>query len=95
VYIRDIHTSRPLEVVHSSSPRVSGPGRIRPGVRVKKTYDVAESLPPVDLLHSAHKAGALDIDVETAMVFLHEYKDLSETPGLSWVQKLCSGRYLH
>jgi hypothetical protein len=72
------------------SPRLSA--RPHPGiVRLKKTYDVEESLPPTILLNSAHTAGLLSIPSDKALHFLRVYHDISRRSMTGWEQKVCKG----
>jgi len=79
----------------SRSPRVKASSQPRPGaIRVNKTYDVEESLPPIALLNAARKSSALDVEPDNALEFLRRYQ---EEPGKSsggWEQRLCDGKYV-
>jgi len=60
-------------------------------VRVKRTYDFEDSLPPIALLNSARKSGALVIGSHEALQFLREYLALDGKSNAGWEQRLCSG----
>jgi TPR repeat protein len=72
------------------SPRVKA-GNPHPGVvRVKRTYDFEESLPPIVLLDAARKSGALVVEPDKALGFLREYHALAGKPTAGWERKLCT-----
>jgi hypothetical protein len=64
----------------------------RPGaIRVRRTYDFEESLPPIALLHSAKKSGALAVEPDKALESLREYQALAGRSSAGWERKLCTG----
>ncbi len=72
------------------SPRVSS-AKSSPGlVKLSKSYEVEESLPPLALLNSAKKSGALGVDPQRALEFLHRYQETGKKPGGGWEQQLCT-----
>jgi hypothetical protein len=78
----------------SRSPRVKASSQPRPGaIRVKRTYDSEESLPPVALLNSVRKSCALDVEPENALEFLRRYQDESGKSSDGWEQRLCAGKF--
>ncbi len=76
------------------SPRVAAQAQSRPDtIRVKQVYDSEESLPPMALLNSARKSGALAIEPMKARDFLLQYQERVGNPNSGWEQKLCSGQW--
>jgi hypothetical protein len=73
------------------SPRVAAAQPSASTVRVKKTYSSEESLPPISLINSARKSGALVIESGKALEFLRQYQELSARPTPGWEQNLCTG----
>jgi hypothetical protein len=62
-------------------------------IRVKKLVDPEAALPTLDLLRSAHKAGAINLSPEQALEFLREYQERERRPHIGWERKLCNGRF--
>jgi hypothetical protein len=73
------------------SPRVRAASPAPGAVRVKRTYDFEDSLPPIALLNSARKSGALTIEPHEALQFLREYLALDGKSNAGWEQRLCNG----
>jgi hypothetical protein len=72
-------------------PRVKAASPAPGAVRVKRTYDSEDSLPPIALLNSARKSGALVIEPHEAVQFLREYLALDGKSNAGWEQRLCNG----
>ncbi|RFU33541.1 hypothetical protein B7463_g2821, partial [Scytalidium lignicola] len=53
-------------------------------------FSSAEALPPLTLLNSASKSGALDIEPEVALQALRQYQNLSQTGSTGWETQLCT-----
>ncbi|KAI9048003.1 hypothetical protein LZ554_007801 [Drepanopeziza brunnea f. sp. 'monogermtubi'] len=90
---RGLHVYPPKKAA-ARSPRVAAKERAANGtsrtVRVKKSYGAEECLPPLALLNSAHKSGALGVTPEQALDFLRRWQERAAASGLGWEQKLCS-----
>jgi hypothetical protein len=96
---KSFHTASPIRAKNSPkrSPAVARKlGKSTPGVlRTKKSYHAEECLPPVALLQSARKSGALEIEVEKAVEVLREYQEVEATSSKGWEQKLCNGKLIN
>jgi hypothetical protein len=77
------------------SPKVKAANPPPGAVRVKRTYDFEESLPPIALLNAARKSGALVVEPHEALHFLREYQALDGKSNPGWEQRLCNGEYPH
>jgi hypothetical protein len=78
------------------SPRLRNQSNPPAGtVRVKRTYNIAECLPPIALLNSAQKSGALVVEPENALKFLSEFQvgDSENRPG--WIKAKLAGMKYH
>ena len=73
------------------SPRVNTGIPPPSAVRVKRTYDFEESLPPISLLNSARKSGVLVVEPHKALEFLREYQALAVKSSAGWERRLCAG----
>ncbi|KAK2624613.1 hypothetical protein QTJ16_005806 [Diplocarpon rosae] len=91
--LRGLHVVSSMKAA-ARSPRVIAKTRaLNPGsnvVKVKNTYDTQQCLPPMALLNSARKSGALSITPEKALGFLRTYHERTTVPGAGWEQQLCS-----
>ncbi|KAE9367908.1 HCP-like protein [Stipitochalara longipes BDJ] len=72
------------------SPRVRAANPPTGAVRVKRTYNHEDSLPPIALLDAARKSGALGVDPDQALQFLREYQTLAGKSNTGWEQRLCN-----
>jgi hypothetical protein len=73
------------------SPKVRATNPPAGGLRIKRTYDYEESLPPIALLNAARKSGALAVEPDQALEFLREYQALAGKSNAGWEQRLCNG----
>lgn len=94
VYRREIHATTSVKATPRRSPRVVAASKTANQiqgnpVRLRKKRDALDSLPPIPLLNSAHKTGALNITPGEALEFLQEYMEVSEKARPGWEQKLC------
>jgi hypothetical protein len=91
---RLFHSSPLLEAKYAPkrSPTVSAKLRQSPNAtRVPKTHDPEACLPPLVLLQSGHKSGALPIDPHKALDVLRRYQALAIGSNAGWEQRLCTG----
>ena len=93
VCLRGFHASPSIAArpAPRKSPRVAAAQPSASTVRVKKTYSSEESLPPISLINSARKSGALVIEPVKALGFLRQYQELAARPTPGWEQSLCTG----
>ncbi|PMD49573.1 HCP-like protein [Hyaloscypha bicolor E] len=71
------------------SPKVRATNPPAGGLRIKRTYEYEESLPPIALLNAARKSGALAVEPDQALEFLREYQALAGKSNAGWKQRLC------
>jgi len=77
--------SRPSPKIAKSTP---GGARVQ---NVQKQYNPQESLPPVAMLQSAAKSGAMDLEPAKATEFLTEYlKRVGNLTRKGWEEDLCT-----
>jgi hypothetical protein len=93
VSLRGFHASPSIAArpAPRMSPRVAAAQPSNNRVRVKKTYSSEESLPPISLINSARKSGALVIESGKSLEFLRQYQELAARPTPGWEQNLCAG----
>jgi hypothetical protein len=92
---RSFHTASRLGAKQSSraAPIVTRKSRQVQGAQhMKAAKDIEESLPPVSLLQSASKSGALDVHPEKALEILRDYQELAKKSSPGWEAKLCTGK---
>jgi hypothetical protein len=91
--LRSFHASASITArpAPRKSPRVAASQPSDSRIRVKKTYSSGESLPPISLINSARKSGALVIESGKALEFLRQYQELAARPTPGWEQNLCTG----
>jgi hypothetical protein len=75
------------------SPKVKAANPPPGAGRLKRTYDFEESLPPISLLNSARKSGALVVEPHEALHFLRGYQALDGKSNPGWEERLCNGGY--
>jgi hypothetical protein len=100
---RSFHTASSFAAKPKQSPRIKqkiarAQGAVVAGTaRVRKTIDPEDALPPITLLNSASKSGALDISPAKALEVLREYQELAQKPSSGWSsgweRKLCDGKF--
>ena len=91
---RSFHVTSHLDAKPSPrpSPRIAKSSSSRARVQnVQKQYNPQESLPPLAILQSAAKSGAMNIDPSKAMEFLTEYlKRVGNLTRKGWEEDLCT-----
>lgn len=55
-------------------------------------FSSPEALPPLALLESASKSGALDVEPNVAIQALRQYQLLSQAGTAGWEKQLCAGQ---
>jgi hypothetical protein len=71
------------------SPRVSR-REATPASRLKNVPE--DALPPLVILQSASKSGAMDISPEKAIEVLQRYQELEKSTHPGWEAELCTGK---
>jgi hypothetical protein len=89
---RSLHVSSHLEAARSRpSPRIAK-ATVPPSgaIRVPKPSNSEDYLPPIALVSSASKSGAMDLEPDKAMEFLEAYVYNLKTSRKGWEQELCT-----
>lgn len=60
----------------------------------RSRLDPEEALPPLVILQSANKSGAMEISPQKALDILRRYQELEQHPNKGWEEQLCRGQQL-
>ena len=89
-----VSPTRPLSATTTFAARPRPrPALKKPVTTPLQTATVEEQLPPVALLKSAKKSGALDIEPDAALSILRNYVELSNQRKTGkWEKQFCAGK---
>ncbi|KAL3419244.1 hypothetical protein PVAG01_09466 [Phlyctema vagabunda] len=90
--VRSLHTTLAARAPPIVPKRVHSPPRRMgvPRLPVQKIATAEECLPPNNLLHSARKSGALNVEPVQAVEILQEYQRQVSNPSPGWEKRICS-----
>lgn len=84
--------SRPVGKSPSVARLVSKNSNSISKTKIRISYTDEDSLPPLYILRTAYKSGALDIEPEKALDLLREYQNRSGRSAVGWEQQLSHGK---
>jgi hypothetical protein len=77
-----------IPIITSKASRLLSPDARR------SRLDPEDALPPLVILQSASKSGAMEISPENALDVLRRYQELEMRPSRGWEEQLCRGQQL-